>query len=71
MENICPYCNGLFPLTVPCPSCGTVMDDQGTLQEELGPYSPYVENIQIHSFPGCVHRVFCPHCQAALYYTVG
>lgn len=70
MSGICPYCNGLIPLAVSCPSCGTPMDDQGTLQEELGPYAPYEENTLIHSRPGCAHRVYCPNCRTAYYYSV-
>jgi hypothetical protein len=46
------------------------MDDQGTLQEELGPYAPFEENTLIHSRPGCAHRVYCPNCRTAYYYSV-
>jgi hypothetical protein len=57
-------------LSVGCPSCGTLMQDVGTLQEELGPYSASEENSLAHSQYGCAHQLFCENCAASFYYTV-
>ncbi len=68
--QICPYCNGLIILAVPCPSCAAVMTDNGTVQEELGPYSPYEENSLINQQDGCVHKLFCDKCNKECTFTV-
>ncbi len=68
--RICPYCNGLEPLNIVCPACGSLMKDTGTLQEILGPYSPYEENSLIHEQYGCTHQVYCENCAAEYFYTV-
>lgn len=68
--QICPYCNGLKALEIACPSCNNIMRDAGTLQEALGPYSPYEENSLIHQQFGCVHRLFCDTCNSEYMFTV-
>lgn len=40
MQQICPVCNGMVALTVPCPDCGKMMEDQGHASDYFGPYSP-------------------------------
>jgi hypothetical protein len=71
VNSICPYCNGLFPLEICCPSCGSMMEDRGTLQEMLGPYAPYEENSLVHNqFGGCVHQVVCVECGTEYMLTV-
>ncbi|MBS4021965.1 MAG: hypothetical protein KGZ79_06045 [Dethiobacter sp.] len=70
MENICPYCNGFETLSICCPACGRVMEDIGTLQDSLGPYSPHEENSLVHAQYGCVHQVFCQNCQQEYFYSV-
>ena len=69
-EHICPYCNGLMPLELCCPACGSTMADCGTLQEALGPYAPYEENNLVHAQYGCAHQVFCHNCEIEYLFSV-
>lgn len=69
-EHICPYCNGLDTLIMLCPACGAPMEDGGTLQEALGPYSPHEENSLVHGQYGCVHQVVCRICTVDYLFTV-
>ena len=69
-DHICPFCNGLYELKVSCPYCGSSMEDCGTLQEMLGPYSPYEENSLLMGNHSCIHQLYCHHCQAQLQFSV-
>lgn len=70
MQQICPVCNGMVVLTVPCPQCGKTMEDQGHASDYFGPYSPYEENIwprltgQVltSALFKCIHFLKCPNC---------
>ncbi|MBS3900464.1 MAG: hypothetical protein KGZ54_00385 [Dethiobacter sp.] len=70
MNHICPYCNGLKALEIQCPSCGTTLDDCGTLQEALGPYAPYEESALKHAHFDCVHQTYCQKCGIEYIYTL-
>ncbi len=70
MNHICPYCNGLKVLEIICPSCGTVLDDCGTLQETLGPYAPYEESTLSNAQFDCAHQVYCQKCEIKYFYTL-
>lgn len=69
MTEICPLCNGLYNITVTCPSCGESLENAGTLQEMLGPYSPHEENNELHEAMGCVHQMYCPACRVQYSYS--
>ncbi|MDD4600880.1 hypothetical protein SDC9_27512 [bioreactor metagenome] len=65
MEKVCPICNALDEVNQACPRCGQAMKDGGTLQNYLGPYSPYMDGdwIPLNMIDyGCTHLVYCPHC---------
>ncbi len=68
MEYGCPVCNGLVDLNLNCPRCGEKMKDDGSLDNFLGPYSPYEEHNLLHMMIAdeetahCVHLVSCPKC---------
>ena len=71
MQQICPVCNGMVALTVPCPDCGKMMEDQGHASDYFGPYSPYEENrwplltgqvVTSASFR-CIHFLQCSRCR--------
>jgi len=70
MQQICPVCNGMVTLNVPCSDCGKNMEDQGHASDYFGPYSPYEEDMWprltgqaagVSSFK-CVHFLQCPLC---------
>ncbi|MDA8235625.1 MAG: hypothetical protein M0Z31_12650 [Clostridia bacterium] len=65
----CPVCNGLEVLERPCPSCNHAMEDKGSLEDYLGPYSPsgYLNcNDAFGQFPSqempCLHLMYCCLC---------
>lgn len=65
--TVCPLCNGLFALTLTCPSCGQTMEDGGFMENYFGPYSPYLDETildQVDGVPGdkCLHLFHCKHC---------
>lgn len=68
--NICPLCNGLEEIRIYCPSCQTVMTDEGKLSDFFDDYSPYmdIELLQlVDGFPAgnrerCIHLFRCPAC---------
>ncbi|MDD2422237.1 MAG: hypothetical protein PHC60_03480 [Heliobacteriaceae bacterium] len=65
---ICPACNGLSPVTVPCPNCRTPLDDHGPVEDFAQPYSPYdvdneLDNLVAGPTTGrCCHLLVCPRC---------
>ncbi|NLN07487.1 MAG: hypothetical protein GX167_07710 [Firmicutes bacterium] len=69
-EQLCPLCNGLAQLRLHCPACGGLLRDNGTLQDQLGPYAPYEENSGLRGPAGCMHQVICPFCQAVYHFTL-
>ena len=70
MYEICPVCNGITALEVPCPNCGKTMEDLGHASDYFGPYSPYEEALWAQligqaqvCIPGnCMHFLQCPNC---------
>lgn len=70
MERICPVCNGMENLVVPCRSCGSMMADMGTARDYFGPYSPYEEialpalrsRVGLFSSGRCAHFLECAEC---------
>lgn len=76
--SMCPYCNALATLSVACPNCHTIADDQGMLANFYSDYSPYRERDDINMSNGfddvqnhqCVHLLYCPGCQHEFTYSV-
>lgn len=66
-ENICPVCNGLITLEESCPDCKETLEDNGHLENLLGPYAPYEENEETKNLDekrgNCLHKVVCPYCE--------
>jgi hypothetical protein len=70
MSFMCPICNGLQSIAYPCPQCRTIMDDEGRIDDYLGPYSPYrsIDDLKLTngfidlSTRQCVHTLSCPRC---------
>ncbi|MHB8170873.1 MAG: hypothetical protein ACYDG6_04950 [Thermincolia bacterium] len=72
----CPVCNGLEVLENCCPWCGQPMEDKGSLEDYLGPYSPsgYLncdDAFHHHAPEGrkcsfCVHLMYCSQCNRDL-----
>jgi len=69
---LCPVCNGLQSIQLPCPKCGSALQDDGKLSDAFGPYAPYVphdeEEEYAYSFldaqpeDSCPHIASCPSC---------
>ncbi|MDF2635513.1 MAG: hypothetical protein K0R78_2387 [Pelosinus sp.] len=59
MDKLCPVCNGLQGITEQCPICGEILLDGGSLQNYVGPYSPYMESDIDNK---CIHLLFCTEC---------
>ncbi|HWR10117.1 hypothetical protein [Sporomusa sp.] len=64
MEMVCPLCNAMQAIEENCPCCGQLMIDGGSVNNYLGPYSPYVEtaSLPFQSAGHCVHLLYCPVC---------
>ncbi|HWR43033.1 hypothetical protein [Sporomusa sp.] len=64
MEKVCPLCNAMQAIDKKCSYCGHQMIDGGSLNNYLGPYSPYVEtgSLPFQSEGHCVHLLYCPVC---------
>ncbi|KUO51606.1 MAG: hypothetical protein APF76_13245 [Desulfitibacter sp. BRH_c19] len=63
--EICPLCNGLENIQeFICPHCGIKMIDNGSINEFVGPYSPYEElTLRTDNVDNkCVHLVSCSKC---------
>ncbi|MBM7865310.1 hypothetical protein GTO89_00810 [Heliobacterium gestii] len=41
MESVCPACNGIARISIPCRRCSALMEDRGRLEDYAQPYSPY------------------------------
>lgn len=59
MDKVCPLCNALYAITSQCPNCGRLLQDGGSLQNYIGPYSPYMES---DSENQCIHLLYCADC---------
>ncbi|MCF8010975.1 MAG: hypothetical protein K9L17_12225 [Clostridiales bacterium] len=55
----CPYCNQVKKPDIRC-ICGTLMEDNGPVNDYYGPYSPYF-NMAFES-KICRHLFTCPSC---------
>lgn len=68
MEYGCPVCNGLTDISINCPRCRGEVVDEGSIDNFLGPYSPYEEHDLYHMISDdqemsrCVHLAHCPAC---------
>lgn len=71
MAKICPLCNGLLNIELPCKECGQPMVEQGPLDSYLGPYSPYQDQqllelnngLKVAGTDPCIHLFYCRECQ--------
>jgi hypothetical protein len=59
MDKLCPACNGLDLIKDQCPICGEILLDGGSLQNYVGPYSPYMESDIENQ---CIHILYCAEC---------
>lgn len=59
MDRICPLCNALDSITTECPNCGRLLQDGGSVQNYIGPYSPYMESNIVNQ---CIHLLYCIEC---------
>ena len=75
----CPVCNGLEQLQAVCPHCGAPADDEGRLNDYLGPYAPYRDLDDVSLTNGfndlaarqCIHVIYCQACGETDTYPVG
>ena len=66
--EICPVCNGLRQLKIPCKRCRAMLVDKGKVTDFLDDYSAYedtdvlqqVDGLTKHM--GCVHLYYCESC---------
>ncbi|KKI90767.1 hypothetical protein WQ54_18625 [Bacillus sp. SA1-12] len=70
--DLCTLCNGLETRMIQCPSCQTIMEDQGKITDYLDDYSAYLDIDIMKLFDGdptslethhCIHYYYCPNCQ--------
>jgi len=68
MEILCPCCNGIIEYSLICPDCGHIMEDNGSMKDYYGPYSPYLEQDEYEPAEirkgdnDCIHLFHCPVC---------
>lgn len=63
MEQVCPLCNGLQEMHVPCKDCRTAMTDGGMVSDYVSDYSPYWLSTQVRAEnETCTHLFWCPSC---------
>lgn len=70
--TLCPVCNGLTELAMPCPACGRPLDDSGRLSDYFSDYSPYrpiddgkmTNGIRDLETGLCIHVGWCPSCRS-------
>lgn len=75
--SYCAICNGTEEASAQCPSCGTILADNGRFNDFLGPYSPYRDIDDISMTNGfhdlarheCVHLLSCDTCSRT--FTIG
>ncbi|MGM9923493.1 MAG: hypothetical protein ACI35R_04515 [Bacillus sp. (in: firmicutes)] len=68
---ICPLCNGLQQVELPCRRCLAPLIDKGKLTDYLDDYSAYEDSDTLKQVDGitasvqnhlCVHYFFCETC---------
>lgn len=68
---LCPLCNGLRAIHIPCADCGTEMKDKGKTMDYEDDYSAYMDIDILKKNDGvkdslqkgiCPHLLFCPSC---------
>lgn len=68
---MCPLCNGIETVTIPCPKCNTNMDDRGKATDYFDDYSAYMDidlmkmvdgDPNSHRNQYCLHYFVCPNC---------
>ncbi|MDW7673841.1 MAG: hypothetical protein SCK28_04805 [Bacillota bacterium] len=64
MELSCPLCNGMKDVKGHCPRCNTKWEDGGMVNNYLGPYSPYEDQLigDVEGGEDCIHLLYCPIC---------
>lgn len=68
MERVCPVCNNLTEVLLPCELCNHVMSDQGRIEEFFDDYSLNmpIENNGIY----CTHVFQCKKCGNVKNYSI-
>ena len=66
---ICPICNTLENVMIPCENCGDIMIDQGRICNFYDNYSSYLdfditEKIDNVDHTKCVHLYHCKSCDS-------
>ncbi|MDG5786379.1 hypothetical protein QA612_02675 [Evansella sp. AB-P1] len=69
--SFCPVCNGMEKINKKCPSCQTIMEDEGRLHDYYDDYSAY-ESIDLMKLEDgikndneehlCPHLLLCKEC---------
>lgn len=78
LMHVCPVCNGISTLAIPCPQCGQLAADCGRADDFAGPYAPYGPidemkrtngflDLAVHA---CVHSLYCERCSQSFAYAV-
>lgn len=67
MEYLCPLCNGLKEVVKYCSKCGSLMKDDGRVQDYYDDYSPYLSYVLTDVLDGepsgiCQHIFTCTVC---------
>lgn len=67
MDLVCPLCNALQTMEIPCSACHTNMKDGGREADYYDDYSTYLPisiTARIDGYPSnkCVHIFYCPKC---------
>ncbi|WP_379970124.1 hypothetical protein [Ectobacillus sp. sgz5001026] len=61
--QICPYCNGLKAVRLPCSVCGNELLDYGKTIDYVDSYSPYEEiDMEEDKDSQCIHILYCKIC---------
>ena len=67
--DVCPLCNGLRQMKVPCKRCRAMLVDKGKVTDFLDDYSAYedIDTLQqvdgIKGHASCVHYFYCESCK--------
>ena len=74
--TICPLCNGLRQMSIPCKRCHASLQDQGKVTDYLDEYSAYEEIETLKQVDGvlqsiesqiCIHLYYCNQCDLEEY----
>jgi hypothetical protein len=62
-KTVCPVCNGLTALYSYCPTCKTMLTDQGRYLDSFDDYSPYrpIDDLKMTDGLLDFHNHTCPH----------